>query len=79
MCTYGCDIVSCSCVYRSFMENTGPLMGESAKKSGVSAKQVVEEVLSATGGRRLWFGLSTISCLTLPTLKLIENCYMQTA
>ena len=32
------------------MENEGPLMEEASKKSGVSAQQVVQEVLSQTGG-----------------------------
>ncbi|XP_060564284.1 dynein regulatory complex protein 1-like [Ruditapes philippinarum] len=35
-----------------FLENEGPLMEESTKKSGVTAQQVVQEVLSATGGRQ---------------------------
>lgn len=34
------------------MDNEGPLMEDSAKKSGVTAQQVVQEVLSATGGRQ---------------------------
>lgn len=34
------------------MENVGPLMEDSSKKSGVTAQQVVQEVLSATGGRQ---------------------------
>ncbi|XP_052761400.1 dynein regulatory complex protein 1-like [Mya arenaria] len=36
----------------SFMENIGPLMEEESKMSGVTAKQVVQEVLSATGDRQ---------------------------
>lgn len=36
----------------SFMDNEGPLMDEASKKSGVTAQQVVQEVLSATGGRQ---------------------------
>ena len=33
-----------------FMENVGPIMDEEAKKSGVTAQQVVQEVLSQTAG-----------------------------
>lgn len=34
----------------SFMENVGPIMDEEAQKSGVTAQQVVQEVLSQTAG-----------------------------
>ena len=36
--------------YSSFMENVGPIMDEEAQKSGVTAQQVVQEVLSQTAG-----------------------------
>ena len=32
------------------MENVGPIMDEEAKKSGLTAQQVVQEVLSQTAG-----------------------------
>ena len=32
------------------MENVGPIMDEEAQKSGVTAQQVVQEVLSQTAG-----------------------------
>ena len=36
--------------YSSFMDNVGPIMDEASKKSGVTAQQVVQEVLSQTAG-----------------------------
>ena len=41
---------SFNCFCRMFMENVGPIMDEEAKKSGVTAQQVVQEVLSQTAG-----------------------------
>jgi len=37
---------------RSFLENEGPLMEDSSKKSGVTAQQFVHDLLSATGDRQ---------------------------
>jgi len=36
--------------FREFMENVGPITSESERKKAVSAKQVVQEIMSNQGG-----------------------------
>ena len=46
----GCKIKHACCLcFRAFADNVGPLLSKAAQSRGVSATQVVQEVLSQTG------------------------------